>query len=218
MKPSAPGRWAAVIAAALVVASGPARSAPAPVAGIYEYEIEMAPKGQPSHKMTQKIWVKGQRIRRETATPQGKQIVINVPDGMIILIPGKNQAMKMPLPPGAAASATSAMFPDLAKVKKMKKVGTEKVGVYMAEIHEQTGTMGGKGMPQTQTTTRFWISDRLAVPVKISNKMPTMQMTMTLKSAQPKAAVADSMFTVPKGMKIIERSMQQMMPPPPKGK
>src|SRR5215208_1653189 len=116
MKPGWHGRYAAIIAAAMVVASGPARSAPAPgVAGVYEYEIEMAPNGQPAKKMTQKIWVKGQRIRRETVTPQGKQVVINVPDGMIMLIPGKNEAMKMPLPPGAAASATSSMFPDLAK-------------------------------------------------------------------------------------------------------
>lgn len=218
MKANGPGRWATVIAAAVIVACGPAHSAPAPVAGVYEYEIEMSANGQPGQKMSQKIWVKGARIRRETQTPKGTQTVINAPDGMIVLVPGKNEAMKMPLPPGAAANATGAMFPDLAKVKKMKKVGSEKVGTYMATIHEETMTMNKPGMPGGQNTTRFWVADGVRVPVKISNKNSMVQMTMTLKSAQPNAAVPDSMFAVPKGTKVIERSMQQMMQPAPKGK
>jgi len=214
-----PGRWAAVIAAGMIVAAAPVRSAPAPVAGIYEYEVELTSEGKPSNKMAQKIWVKGPHIRRETDTPRGKQVVINNPDAMIMLIPGTNQAMKVPMPPGSKINPANSMFPDMGKVKQMKKAGKEKVGPYNAEIHEETQTMNRQGMPPGQVTTRFWIADGVPVPVKITNKTPKMLMSMTLKSAQPNAPVPDSMFELPKGTKIIDRPTQQMQPTaPPKTK
>jgi len=205
----------------IVVTAGAAWSAP--VSGIYEYEIQIGSNGKPAQKMTTKVWAKGNRYRTETTMPNGKNITIQGPEGRIMMIPGRSEAMKMPMPPGAKAAGGDSPLGDMDKIKKMKKVGTEKVAGNMAAIYEESKTMqrpGAPGAPPTPIviSSRYWITGQSPVPVKITNKTPMADVTMTLKSAQPKAAVPDSMFQVPKGVTVRDMKMPPGMPTAPKGK
>jgi outer membrane lipoprotein-sorting protein len=219
MRSNGPGWCAAFVVGILVIGAAAAHSAPAAVSGVFEYETEMVAKGQPLRKMTQKVWVKGARYRTETTMSKGKEVMISGPDGTIMFSPGSKEAAKMPMRPGAKPAATGSPFGDITKIKQtMKKVGKEKVGDYTADLYEQTTTMNQRGRPPGQRSNRYWISDRLPVPVKMMQKLPVMQVTMTLKSAQPNAPVPDSMFQPPRGMKIREMKLPQGMRPAPKQK
>jgi hypothetical protein len=199
-----PARRAAALAALFSLAGGAAWSAAAPTSGVLQYETELVIANQPPRKMAQKIWFKGQKFRVENSTPMGSQVTLGGPGGVFMLMPGSKEAMKLPAQKPPKGGVAGLPFGDMARFKQQKKVGSEKVGAYMTDIYEQSidVKMPGGG-PGQKGSTRTWVTPSLPVPVKVVTKMPpSFQTTTVLKSAQLNAAVADSMFQLPKGTKV----------------
>jgi outer membrane lipoprotein-sorting protein len=148
--------------------------------------------------------MKGKRFRVEmTMLPAGKQIVIGGPDGVYLLVTGMKEAMKLPAQ-AAAQLGPSSITPDLAKLRQQKKVGSEKVGRYQADIYEQHAEVQMPGQAtKVKTTTRLWISRDVPVPVKTVSTVAGGYRTVSiLKSAKVNATIADTLFTLPKGTKV----------------
>jgi hypothetical protein len=90
-----------------------------------------------------------------------------------------------------------------------KKVGMETVSGYQAEIYEHSyHAMSGRDQPRekVEVKIRTWVSDRLPAPVKWESKAPREQKVVVLKSAQLNVPIADSLFQLPKGIRVQEIS------------
>jgi outer membrane lipoprotein-sorting protein len=195
-----PGRRAGTLAALLSLA-GAAWSA-APTTGILQYETDLVIANQPPRKMAQKIWFKGEKFRIQNDTPMGSQVTVGGPSGVFVMMPGSKEAMKLPNKKPVKKGVPGLPFGDMARFKNQKKVGTQKIGSYMTNIYEQDIDVNMPGAAQ-KGTTRTWVTDSLPVPVKVVTKMPpNFQTTTVLKSVKLNAPVADSLFELPKGMKI----------------
>jgi hypothetical protein len=95
---------------------------------------------------------------------------------------------------------------NLAKIRSQKKVGSEKVGRYRADIYETKAPsrMPGAG-PDATATTRVWVSKELPIPVKVVTRMPPhFESVQTLQSVKLNGPIPETMFQLPKGTKVHE--------------
>jgi len=185
-----------------------------PASGYFEYEQTMTLRAGRPLTTDQKIWFKGQSYRQESVSTGSKIVTLGGPQGTFVILPGRPDAMKLSGP----THQTTAGIPgltvlDSASVKRFaKRVGAAKVGKYQADVYEwrnvfqSVGGMKGKKAPARQEiTTRYWISRDLPAPVKVTvpNMGPQGGTVVTLlKAARLNPPLPDSLFQLPKGMKV----------------
>lgn len=203
-----------LLALGAATAAPKAPPAPKPPASIVAaYAFKMSASNQPPRSMQQKIWMKGKKFRVEMTLPQGKQLTFGSPSGVYMMMPGMKGAMKLPPEVAAQGSPSEALIEGVAKLRKEKKVGSEKVGKYQTEIYETKAPsrMPGAG-PGATATTRIWVSKDLPIPVKVVTRMPPhFESVQTLQSVTVNGPIPDSLFQLPKGTQVHQA------PPPPKG-
>jgi hypothetical protein len=121
---------------------------------------------------------------------------------MFILMPGSKEAMRSPIQARRPGTSPVNLFSEVAKIKQHgKKVGSEKVGRYQADIYEQVLPVNQKGI-KGNVTTRTSVSPGVPVPVKVVTKTSMGQSVMLLKSVKVNPVIPDSMFELPPGTKI----------------
>jgi hypothetical protein len=221
-------RGAVLVAGALMAAAGAGRGQRALSAnatgtlasGYFEYEqTAPLPAGRPL-QTDQKLWFKGQSYRQENVSNGSKVITLGGPNGTFVILPGRPDALKLsgPLRQPTAGIPGLPVLDSAAIQRFAKRVGTAKVGRYQADVYESTSVFQSVGGPKGQKTparqtitTRYWITRDLPAPVKVS--VPSMRagngaVVTVLKSARLNPSLPDSMFQLPKGMKVTT-------PPPP---
>ena len=207
------GLAAALLAGAAAAAGGAAR----PTSGFLQYDqtTTVVTPPRPPLKMVEKLWFKGPNYRREDISPTSKVVILSGPSGTFVILPGGNGAMKMSGPPSTpkpgrvllspAPAIPGLMYPTAALVPRFaKRVGTETVGRYRAQLYESRGhTPALNGRPPQETVVRYWVSPPLPVPVKIVTKAsPGTATVSVLRTAQFNTPVPDTLFRLPKGMKV----------------
>jgi outer membrane lipoprotein-sorting protein len=154
-----------------------------------EFSATVITKSQ-GHKMEGKIYKKGENIRRDFSTPEGKSISILRADKKVMwmVMPGQKMYMEMPFGKETLSKALN-----LPKDKAgMKKLGTEKIAGYDTDKYEATVDMGhGK---KSQVT--LWIAKKLGAPIK----MESADKSFTQEYQDIKeGGVSDQLFEVPAG-------------------
>jgi outer membrane lipoprotein-sorting protein len=204
-------RCRAVGMAALIAAAGAAGGVGAPSSGFLQYEqtTTMASPHPAPLKMVDKLWFKGRSFRREDLYARNKMLTVSNAGGTFVLLPGHSGAVQLAAPPPVSPTRASGipglMFLDAATIARTaKKVGTEKVGRYTADVYEtRTRIPATQGAPPQEQTMRYWVSRDLPVPVQILMKSsPGTQTVSVLQSVQLNIPIPDRMFQLPKGTKV----------------
>jgi hypothetical protein len=185
-----------------------------PKSGYFEYEQTMTLRAGRPLTTDQKVWFKGQSYRQESVSTGSKIVTLGGPQGTFALLPGRPDAMQLSGPIRQSTAGIPGLFVlDSASVKRFaKRVGTTKVGRYQTDVYEWRnvfqgvgGTKGKKAPARQEITTRYWISKDLPAPVKVSvpNMGPQGGTVVTLlKAARLNPTLPDSLFQLPKGMKV----------------
>src|SRR5207302_277918 len=102
--------------------------------------------------------------------------------------------------PGVPAEAP---FGDLSGIRGLRKVGTEKVGRFVADKFERGNAAAfpapGENTPRPTELMRFWVSRNPRVLVKCVTKTPSSELVTVLKTAQFDLPIPDSLLQLPKG-------------------
>jgi outer membrane lipoprotein-sorting protein len=154
-----------------------------------------------------KIYMKGEKMRREFAAGEQVGITIVRPDKKVMwmLMPGQKTVMEMPF---SKASLEKMMGMSQEQQAEMKLLGTEKVNGYEAEKYETTVKGDGKPMKHY-----VWVSKKLGVPIKMVSLDG--KFSMDYRNIK-EGGVPDSLFEIPPGYQKI--TMPQGMPGgPPQG-
>jgi outer membrane lipoprotein-sorting protein len=153
-----------------------------------------------------KVYVSGQKMRREFSTPEGTNITIARPDKKVmwVFMPGQKMYMEMQFRP---SQMEKAMKMPKDQKGEMKLLGKETVNGYETEKFETT--FKHKGAPVKQY---IWVSKKLGVPVKVTSQDGSFSMEyLDIKEGN----VPASLFEVPKGYRKMRMppGMPQGMPP-----
>ena len=147
-----------------------------------------------------KIYVKGENMRQEFATPGGATVTIMRGDKKVMwmLMPGQQAYMEMPFDKEAFAKNMNIPKDEASQ----KLVGRETLKGYDTEKYE-TSVKTGTG--EVQGT--IWIAKKLGVPIRIETKDKSfVQEYNEIKDG----GVADAIFEVPAGYKKM--NLPQGMP------
>ena len=147
------------------------------------------------HERQGKIYVKGENIRREFATPGGNTVSILRGDKKVmwLLMPGQQAYMEMPFDKEAFAKNLNIPKDEVSQ----KLVGRETLNGYDTEKYE-TSVKTGTG--EVQGT--MWIAKKLGVPIRIETKDKSfVQEYKEIKEG----GVADAVFEMPAGYRKMDR-------------
>jgi outer membrane lipoprotein-sorting protein len=140
-------------------------------------------------QMQGKIYMKGNNIRREFSTPEGKSVSILRADKKVMwmLMPGQKMYMEMPFGKETLSKALN-----LPKDKAtMNLLGTEKLNGYDTEKYEATVNTGAG-----TSKVIMWVAKKLGVPIKIESADKSFsQDYQDIKEG----GVSDSLFEIPAG-------------------
>ncbi len=155
-----------------------------------------------------KIYMKGDKMRRDFARGEKVSIAIVRPDlkVMWMLMPGQKSFMEMPF-----SKASLEQMMGMSKDQpQMKLVGPEMVNGYETDKYETTVKAGGK------TVKSFvWVSKKFGVPIKMLSRDG--KFTMEYRNIK-EGGVPDAVFELPPGYQKM--TMPQGPPsqgPPPQG-
>jgi len=143
-----------------------------------------------SQEIRGKIYLAGEKMRREFSTPEGMNISIARPDKQVMwmLMSGQKSYMEMPF---RQSDLGKAMEMPKDQQGQMKLLGTETVNGYETEKYETT--MKGKSGPVKYY---MWVSKKLGMPIK----MVSMDGKFSMEYRDIKVgAVPASLFEVPPG-------------------
>ncbi len=148
---------------------------------------------------TQKVWVKGNKMRMEMSVLGLESITIVNQDiqTMYIYMPAQNQAMKMPLPQGEAVKPESSSATELAKSLAEQKpvvVGSETIDGKACLIIE-INTPQGK--------VKAWLWKEYGFPLRWETETTEGIMRLEWKNIEF-ISIPDSMFELPSGVTITE--------------
>lgn len=149
-----------------------------------------------------KIYMQGEKMRREFPTGEGMTIVIARPDKKVMwmLMAGQKTVMEMPFDK-ASLEKTMGMPKD--QQADMKSLGTETVSGYETEKFETTVKGNGKTIKH-----HMWVAKKLGVPIK----MVSLDGKFSMEYRDIKeGSVPDSVFEIPPGYQKMP--MPQGMPP-----
>ncbi|MFZ2448345.1 MAG: DUF4412 domain-containing protein [Syntrophobacteraceae bacterium] len=152
-------------------------------AAAVEFSADMVIQPKGDEAMTGKIFVKGDKVRQETAEEGETQIMIIRPDKKVtwMITPEEKTYMEMPY------QAEDKTFEEwtVEKEKKSKFLGEETVSDLPCKKYESV---------EDGEKTFFWISQRFPFPIKVEDA----EVTMEYKNIKD-GPVADSLFELPAG-------------------
>jgi hypothetical protein len=172
-----------------------ANAAGLPTSGIQTQTSTITRTGASSTE-TRKLYWSGDRSRTESYTTDGEQVQIQNGRTMYLFAIGSKEAIKENLP--ANIPSIREQFLQVAKEKAPgKKIGTGTVAGFKCDIYKES-----KGK---LIVTRFVSTDpRFPLPIKSVTDVGVVHQEITTTSLQLNARIADSMFSLPKGMKAKE--------------
>jgi outer membrane lipoprotein-sorting protein len=204
---------AAVAAAAHGLATAPFKTA--------QFDVVSLMQGQGGQvTVTSKVWVKGKKARVEVRHPLMGDLNV-IADGRYIyqISPSQNQATKTDQAKATGGREPWQMF--VANVEQLRqgarKVGAESLEGYRCDVYEQRES--GKGQ---SASLRAWITRSLQPPMPLKvvrqvtierpNAKISQTLTIRLRHLRLDAPLPDSLFTLPKGVRVVEG--QPAMPNP----
>jgi outer membrane lipoprotein-sorting protein len=155
-----------------------------------EYSAVMVSKAQ-GHQLKGKIYVKGENIRLDFSTPEGKSISILRGDKKVnwMILPGQKFFMEMPYSK-EEFSKTMHWPQDKANLKPL---GAEKLHGYDTEKYETTMDTGAG-----QKKVIIWVAKKLGVPIKMESADKSF--TQDYQDIK-EGGVSDKVFEIPAGYK-----------------
>lgn len=147
-----------------------------------------------------KVYLQGEKMRREFPTGEGMTITIARPDLQVMwmLMPGQKMVMEMPFDKSDLGK-TMALPKDQAQ---MKLLGTEMVNGYETEKYETTMKGNGKTFKAN-----MWVAKKLGVPIKMVSLDG--KFSMEYRNIR-EGSLPASVFEVPPGYQKM--AMPQGMP------
>jgi outer membrane lipoprotein-sorting protein len=196
---------------ALLAACGVAWAATPPLSARFEVvTMEQGPGGQVT--VTSKVWVKGNKVRVEAKHPfLGDMNLIADGKNIYQIAPAQKQAMKADQSKTLGGREPWQMF--VANVdqlrQKAQKIGSERVEGHLCDIYLRQESEGGNSR-----SVRAWITRTLkpAMPLKVVTRVSvqrpnasiTQTTTVRLRKVELNVALADSLFVMPAGYKVVE--------------
>jgi outer membrane lipoprotein-sorting protein len=157
-----------------------------------KYDLVMTGPGAPT--MTQKVWVKKNKMRMETTQQEQTAIILIDIDAqtMYMYMPEQNMAMKMNFSQ-AAKSATE----EAASIQNYNPtiLGTETIDGKVCLVVEYT---------VEEATTKAWIWEEHGFPIRVDVTTTAGKTTIEYKNIEF-VDIPDSMFELPAGVEIIEQ-------------
>jgi outer membrane lipoprotein-sorting protein len=204
---------AALAGAAYGLAAAPLRSA--------QFDVVSMMQGQGGQvTVTSKVWVKGNKARIELKHPLMGELDV-IADGKYLyqISPSQKQATKTDQAKATGGRDAWQMF--VANVEQLRqgarKVGSETLEGYPCDIYARRQSGQGE-----TASLRAWITRSLQppLPLKVVRQVTIQRPNATLSQTQTvrirrlrlNPAVPDSLFTLPKGVRVVEG--QPMMPNP----
>ncbi|MHB8069652.1 MAG: DUF4412 domain-containing protein [Desulfobaccales bacterium] len=155
-----------------------------------------------------KIYIKGEKMRRDFAPGEQVGIAIMRPDrnAMWLLMPGQKSYMEVPF---NKASLEQMLGMPKEQQAQMKPVGMETINGFEAEKFEATLQGGGQAVKSY-----IWVAKKFGVPIKMLSQDG--KFTMEYRNIK-EGGVPDSIFEIPPGYQ--KTPMPQGPPPgrPPQG-
>jgi outer membrane lipoprotein-sorting protein len=192
--------------------AGVVAAAPAPKS--MKFNLNTVTDAQGMHMNVQaKVWVKGRKARIETNQPMSGPMLVLV-DGSTVrkLFPQRKQGTISTVPEGKNGPKSPWEFL-IASVDQLthgaKKLGKESLDGYRCDVYQIR-----QQRPQGSMTLKSWItsSTQPRLPLKVETviqvKRPNMTMeqkqTTRITGVQMGVPIADSLFAVPAGYKIVQ--------------
>ncbi len=142
------------------------------------------------------IKIKDEKMRMEANTPQGKVITMVNDTVAYQYIPSENKAYKM-MTKGPTNLKNLSDYRKYMETLNAKIVGSESVGDYDCDIYEFTD-------PGAHVRARAWVWRAKNFPVKYEMDMASGLITTVMKNIKVNEKIADSEFTVPAEVEIID--------------
>lgn len=154
-----------------------------------EYSAVMVTKTH-GREIQGKVYVKGDKERREFSSPMGAHVTILRRDKKVMwnLMPGQKSYMELPISQEAMGKALN--VPEEGVTKKL--LGTETLNGSETEKYERT-TVKADGR---ERKTIVWISKKLGVPIRVESADKSF--TIDYKDIK-EGGVDDALFEVPAG-------------------
>lgn len=152
-----------------------------------------------------KAFFKGDSVRLETEMQQQKTIVIIKATGEVYTYtPANNTAMKMNMGSlqNEQALATKNTALDVVKGLYSTKIGEEAVDGVLCGVYSYEP-------PDAKAKMKIWVSKQTGFPVRMESESPENSMRIVMDNFRYNIPLADSLFEIPAGVKIID--MKQMM-------
>jgi outer membrane lipoprotein-sorting protein len=143
------------------------------------------------------VKIKDDKIRMEMDSPQGKTIAIIDGDTMISYVPSQNNAVKMKSPMSRQLEVLSDYTAYLESLNA-ELIGSEKIGPYDCDIYEFRD-------PRVDIPSKVWLWRAKEFPVKVEMKTPSGIITTTMNNVKVGVPIADSEFTLPAGVEIVDQ-------------
>jgi len=199
------GALACMAACSAVAAAKPPLSA--------RFEVVTMEQGQGGQiTVTSKIWVKGNKVRVEAKHPFLGDLNL-IADGKYIyqIAPAQKQAMKADQSRTLGGREPWQMF--VANVdqlrQKARKVGSERIEGHLCDIYARQDSRGGN-----TRSIRAWITRSLnpAMPLKVVTRVSMQRpnasieqtTTVRMRKVELNVPLADSLFVMPAGYRIVE--------------
>lgn len=156
-----------------------------------KYDLLITGPGAPT--MTQKIWVKKNKMRTET-TQEGETVIIlmDIDAGtMYMYIPAQNIAMKIDFDP-----TTKSAMEEVKSIPNYNPeiVGTESIDGKVCLVVEYT---------VEEATTKVWIWEEHGFPIRMEMTTTAGKTTVEYKNIEF-VDIPDSMFELPSGVQVIQ--------------
>ena len=152
--------------------------------------------------ITMKIWEKDEKMRIESVAGGMGFTTIYRKDGIYNIVPGQNMATKMPVPETTTnALKNHEKYLDEIKSLGAKQVGTENIDGVPCDIYEYNEPAAGSQI-------KVWVRQKERFPAKMTATVLNKTTEIRFTDIQINKDVPDELFTIPKGMKIIDISQQ----------
>lgn len=198
----------ATAAVLLTTIAGSALAGELAKSGFIERTVSVKNTGA-SGSETVKIYWEGDRIRVEKYTIHG--LVVDIKDGRTLYLynPAGKKAAKTVVPEKYARTVQDMIEGMTGPMKGGKKVGSSTVAGIKCDVYSVTGKVKGHSAKVYVST-----DPRLPVPLKLVESMGNLSRTIETRLVKLNYNVPDSMFTIPKGVKVEESKFPTPQAPP----
>ena len=209
------GTVLAISTSALAVATK-AKPKPKPVPTI-QFELATTFAGNPPREMIRRVYIKGSKRRIESAMQKVKMVQLLINDSVVHWQVGQKEAMRFRLAKGRGLPLLPTDLPDF--WKNAKKTGSEKLNSKDCDVYSYQPTIPGgpPGVPAfTAPTIKVWVwrERKLAIKTMTEDTGQPARTTEVRKLVVDKP-LQDSLFQLPKGVKIKDAPEPPVSSPPP---